>query len=71
MTKASSLGTNLWFFRWLGRFAKGNVNCQAGATAEEIELGINTMTTDGSNNCFHRLNITTSFGTVNGIFIRV
>jgi hypothetical protein len=69
VTKASSLGIIYGFSDGLDTFAKGNVNCQAGATAEEIEIGINTMTTDGSNNCFHRLNITTSFGTVNGYLL--
>ena len=69
VTKASSLGVIYGFSDGLDNFAKGNVNCQAGATAEEIEVGINTMTTDGSNNCFHRLNITTSFGTVNAYLL--
>ena len=69
VTKASSLGIIYGMSDGLDDFARGNVNCQAGATAEEIELGINTMTTDGSNNCFHRLNITTSFGTVNAYLL--
>ena len=69
VTKASSLGIIYGFSDGLDNFAKGNVNCQAGATAEEIEMGINTMTMDGSNNCFHRLNITTSFGTVNAYLL--
>jgi hypothetical protein len=69
VTKASSLGIIYGFSDGLDTFAKGNVNCQAGATAEEIEIGINTMTVDGSDNCFHRLNITTSFGTVNGYLL--
>ena len=69
VTKASSLGVIYGFSDGLDNFAKGNVNCQAGATAEEIEMGINTMTMDGSNNCFHRLNIATSFGTVNAYLL--
>jgi len=69
VTKASSLGVIYGFSDGLDNFAKGNVNCQAGATAEEIEMGINTMTMDGSDNCFHRLNITTSFGTVNAYLL--
>ena len=75
VTKASSLGIIYGFSEGLltgtsaQRFAKGNVNCQAGATAEEIEIGINTITVDGSDNCFHRLNITTSFGTVNAYLL--
>ena len=69
VTKASSLGVIYGFSDGLDNFAKGNVNCQAGATAEEIEVGINTMTMDGSNNCYHRLNITTSFGTVNAYLL--
>ena len=75
VTKASSLGVIYGFSAGLltgttaQRFAKGNVNCQAGATAEEIEVGINTMTMDGSDNCFHRLNINTSFGTVNAYLL--
>ena len=69
VTKASSLGIIYGMSEGLDDFAKGNVNCQAGATAEEIEIGINTITVDGSDNCFHRLNITTSFGTVNGYLL--
>ena len=75
VTKASSLGVIYGFSDGLltgttaQRFAKGNVNCQAGATAEEIEVGINTMTMDGSDNCFHRLNINTSFGIVNAYLL--
>ena len=69
VTKASSLGVIYGFSDGLDTFAKGNVNCQAGATAEEIEVGINTMTMDGSDNCFHRLNINTSFGTVNAYLL--
>tara|TARA_Y100000389_G_scaffold181958_1_gene198122 strand:+ start:286 stop:1287 length:1002 start_codon:yes stop_codon:yes gene_type:complete len=69
VTKASSLGIIYGFSEGLDNFAKGNVNCQAGATAEEIEIGINTITVDGSDNCFHRLNITTSFGTVNAYLL--
>ena len=69
VTKASSLGIIYGFSEGLDNFAKGNVNCQAGATAEEIEMGINTMTMDGSNNCFHRLNISTDFGIVNGYLL--
>ena len=69
VTKASSLGVIYGFSAGLDNFAKGNVNCKAGATAEEIEMGINTMTMDGSDNCYHRLNITTKFGTVNAYLL--
>ena len=69
VTKVSSLGTIYGFSDGLDTFAKGNVDCQAGAIAEEIEVGINTMTMDGSNNCFHRLNISTDFGIVNGYLL--
>lgn len=75
VTKASSLGVIYGFSDGLltgttaQRFAKGNVNCQAGATAEEIEVGINTMTMDGSDNCFHRLNVNTDFGIVNAYLL--
>ena len=69
VTKASSLGVIYGFSDGLNTFAKGNVDCQAGAIAEEIEVGINTMTMDGSNNCFHRLNISTEFGIVNAYLL--
>jgi hypothetical protein len=77
VTKVSNLGVIYGFSTGLltgtaaQRFAKGNVDCQAGATAEEIEIGINTMTMteDGNNNCFHRLNIDTSFGIVNAYLL--
>ena len=75
VTKASSLGTIYGFSDGLltgtasQKYAKGNVDCQAGVIAEEIEVGINTMSMDGSDNCFHRLNINTSFGTVNAYLL--
>ena len=75
VTKVSSLGTIYGFSDGLltgtasQRFAKGNVDCQAGAIAEEIDIGINTMTMDDSNNCFHRLNINTTFGIVSGYLL--
>lgn len=75
VTKVSSLGTIYGFSAGLltgtasQRFAKGNVDCQAGAISEEIDMGINTMTMDGSDNCFHRLNISTTFGTVSGYLL--
>ena len=69
VTKVSSLGTIYGFSDGLDTFAKGNVDCQAGAIAEEIEVGINTMTMDGSNNCFHRLNVSTDFGIVNAYIL--
>ena len=75
VTKVSSLGTIYGFSAGLltgtasQKYAKGNVDCQAGAIAEEIEVGINTMTMDGSNNCFHRLNVSTDFGIVNAYIL--
>ena len=75
VTKASSLGTIYGFSAGLltgtasQKYAKGNVDCQAGAIAEEIEVGINTMTMDNSDNCFHRLNVNTDFGIVNAYLL--
>ena len=69
VTKVSSLGTIYGFSDGLDDLARGNVDCQAGAIAEEIDIGINTMTMDDSNNCFHRLNINTTFGIVSGYLL--
>ena len=75
VTKVSSLGTLFGFADGLlsgtnaERFAKGNVDCRSGAVAEEIEVGVNTMTMDGSNNCFHRLNISNPSGVVNAYLV--
>ena len=75
VTKVSSLGTIYGYSDGLltgtaaQRFDKGNVDCKAGAIAQEIEVGINTMTMDDNDDCFHRLNINTTFGIVNGYLL--
>lgn len=47
-----------------------NVDCSANAVAEEIIIGINTMTMDGDNHCNHLLNFTGTSGTVNGYAVQ-
>ena len=46
--------------------AQSNVNCDAGAVASEISIGINTMTMDGNNDCNHLLNFNGTNGVVAG-----
>ena len=40
--------------------ANSNVDCTDGATAAEIIIGVNTMTMDNSNNCYHLKKFVTS-----------
>ena len=53
VTKVSSLGTTYGFENRIDNAAKSNVDCTAGATAAEIEIGVNTLTMDGDDDCFH------------------
>ena len=46
--------------------AGSNVDCGAGAVAEEIILGINLMSMDGDDDCNHLLNFEGTNGTVEG-----
>ena len=53
VTKVSSLGTIYGFENRISNAAKSNVNCTADATAAETTIGVNTLTMDSSNDCFH------------------
>ena len=55
VTKVSSLGTIYGMENRISDAAKSNVNCTSGATAAETTIGVNTLTTDGSNNCYHAI----------------
>ena len=44
--------------------ANSNVDCSAGAVAEEIIIGVNTMTMDDNNDCNHKWNFTGTSGVV-------
>ena len=35
--------------------AKSNVDCTAGATAAETTIGVNTLTTDSDDDCYHAM----------------
>ena len=58
VTKTSSEGKLYGFHNDLTSFAKGNVSCIDGAIAEEISVGINTLTMDEDNDCYHSINFT-------------
>ena len=58
VTKTSSEGKLYGFHNDLTSFAKGNVSCIDGAIAEEISVGINTLTMDEDNDCYHLINFT-------------
>ena len=53
VTKASSLGTIYGYDDRINSTAKKNLSCASGATAAEITIGVNTLTMDGSNDCYH------------------
>ena len=55
VTKASSLGTIYGYHDNINTFAKANMSCASGATAEEITIGVNTLTADGAGDCNHLL----------------
>ena len=62
VTKTSSQGIIYGRHNGLNTFAKGNVDCRSGAVAEEIEIAVNTMTTDAQNDCNHLVNIVSKSG---------
>ena len=53
VTKVSSLGTIYGFENRISNAAKSNVNCTAGATAAETTIGVNTLTMDSDDDCYH------------------
>ena len=55
VTKVSSEGIVYGYHTEINTFAKGNVSCASGATAAEITIGVNTLTTDSDNDCNHLL----------------
>ena len=55
VTKVSSLGTIYGFENRIDTAAKSNVDCTAGATAAESTIGVNTLTTDSDNDCYHAM----------------
>ena len=55
VTKVSSLGTIYGFENRINTAAKSNVDCTAGATAAETTIGVNTLTTDSDNDCYHAM----------------
>ena len=55
VTKVSDYGTTYGYHDDIDSFARGNMSCEAGATAEEITIGVNVLTTDSDNDCNHLL----------------
>jgi len=56
VTKVSSLGTIYGYDGTRANtLAKKNLSCASGATAEEITVGVNTLTMDSDNDCNHLL----------------
>jgi hypothetical protein len=53
VTKVSSLGTIYGFENRISDAAKSNVDCTAGATAAETTIGVNTLTMDSDDDCYH------------------
>ena len=53
VTKVSSLGTIYGFENRINTAAKSNVDCTAGATAAETTIGVNTLTMDTDDDCYH------------------
>ncbi len=55
VTKVSTLGTIYGFENRIDTAAKSNVDCTSGATAAETTIGVNTLTTDIDNDCYHAI----------------
>ena len=53
VTKVSSLGTIYGFENRINTAAKSNVDCTASATAAEITIGVNVLTMDSDDDCYH------------------
>ena len=53
VTKVSSLGTIYGFENRINTAAKSNVDCTSGATAAETTIGVNTLTMDSDDDCYH------------------
>ena len=53
VTKVSSLGTIYGFENRINTAAKSNVDCTSSATAAETTIGVNTLTMDSDDDCFH------------------
>ena len=53
VTKVSSLGTIYGFENRINTAAKSNVDCTASATAAETTIGVNTLTMDSNDDCYH------------------
>ena len=57
---AGGASTIIYGFHTSLNHANSNVDCTDGATAAEIIIGVNTMTMDNSNNCYHLKKFVTS-----------
>ena len=55
VTKVSSLGTIYGFENRINTAAKSNVDCTSGATAAETTIGVNTLTMDSDDDCYHAM----------------
>ena len=55
VTKVSSLGTIYGFENRIDTAAKSNVDCTSGATAAETTIGVNTLTMDTDDDCYHAM----------------
>ena len=55
VTKVSSLGTIYGFENRINTAAKSNVDCTARATAAETTIGVNTLTMDSDDDCYHAM----------------
>ena len=53
VTKVSSLGTIYGFENRINTAAKSNVDCTSSATAAETTIGVNTLTMDSDDDCYH------------------
>lgn len=55
VTKVSSLGTIYGFENRIDTATKSNVDCTSGATAAETTIGVNTLTMDTDDDCYHAM----------------
>lgn len=53
VTKVSSLGTIYGFENRINTSTKSNVDCTEGASASETTIGVNTLSMDSDDDCYH------------------
>ena len=70
VTQTSSLGTIYGFeSNRLNNMAKRNIVCDDNQVASETTVGVNTLTTDSNNNCYHLLTFQATNNNIDGYLL--